>query len=494
MSGNPRLVGSSPVHVINTYNVPIVEKKYVQHTEQCRCTGAGQEHSPCIEEQEEEQEEEENSLVYQGIIFDMDGTLSVSCIDYQLMRDSLDIPEGDLFTVMETWDDGDRISSSMDTILEIEDVAAAKSQGMPGLEELLVFLQGKRCKVGLVTRNTEYSVNAFFTAVGEEYRDVFDVVMTREFPFVKPDKRCLTHFSEVWGIPPSRLLMVGDSTEDVECGNAAGTASCFITGGGNEITTGDKVRPPVGTIPSFSVDSLYELRDRLERRDTPLGWEEVSDEERFSYALSMSDSEEDEDFQVALDAGAPFAGLGFFNYIFESGAIPPPSCSFPRLRSTILKTQVQHVHPGDCVLHLSCGDGGLTKMLFSAGLHVCGADTHPEKARRRGLATVTVKDYTLLSEAVEEQCDQFPARNGFDSVVFLQDDNNQALANDILSNPDVASSVHSLLKPGGTFIFQLVTLSDFPSKDAILQMFGDRYNVREYSAKGDTLRCILSTI
>ena len=107
---------------------------------------------------------------YDGIIFDMDGTLSVSVIDYALMRDSLEIPEGDLFTVIETWDDGNRILKSMDTILEIEDVAAKQTQGMPGVTELLAYLKDQDVKVGLVTRNTEYSVDMFFQAIGEHHK------------------------------------------------------------------------------------------------------------------------------------------------------------------------------------------------------------------------------------------------------------------------------------------------------------------------------------
>ena len=47
--------------------------------------------------------------MYSGIVFDMDGTLTVSNIDYAKMRRSVGIPVGDLFTVMESWDDGDRI-------------------------------------------------------------------------------------------------------------------------------------------------------------------------------------------------------------------------------------------------------------------------------------------------------------------------------------------------------------------------------------------------
>lgn len=40
----------------------------------------------------------DSSLVYQGVIFDMDGTLSVSCIDYVRMRKALDIPGKSIFT------------------------------------------------------------------------------------------------------------------------------------------------------------------------------------------------------------------------------------------------------------------------------------------------------------------------------------------------------------------------------------------------------------
>lgn len=35
---------------------------------------------------------------------------------------------------------------------------------------------------------------------------------------------------QTWGINPSEMLMVGDSFEDVECGNASGAASCLVSG------------------------------------------------------------------------------------------------------------------------------------------------------------------------------------------------------------------------------------------------------------------------
>ena len=406
---------------------------------------------------------------YDGIIFDMDGTLSVSVIDYALMRDSLEIPEGDLFTVIETWDDGDRILESMDTILEIEDVAAKQTQGMPGVVELLAYLKEQDVKVGLVTRNTKYSVDMFFQAIGEHHRDVFDIVMTREFQYIKPDKRCLLHFAQKWNIPASKLLMVGDSTEDVECGNAAGTASCLISGGGNEVNA-EKSRPLVGTVPSFKVDSLGELQQRLAQRDirvTPLGWEAVTEQERTARARAIayeSDSDSDEEYEVALDAGMPFNGLEFFNFVFDSGAIEAPSCSFPRLRSTIIKQKVDDLHPGMKVLHLGCGDGGLTKMLFSAGLNVCGADTSPEKASKRGLATIRVDEYSgdAISTAIREQMNTsiFPEQEGFDAIVFFEDGDNAGLATALFENGErsrtMLDALKPLVKPGrGKFVFQI---------------------------------------
>lgn len=63
---------------------------------------------------------------------------------------------------MESWDDGDRIKSSMDVILELEAIASASVQAMPGLPSLLAFLRASGVRVGLVTRNTTESLNAFF--------------------------------------------------------------------------------------------------------------------------------------------------------------------------------------------------------------------------------------------------------------------------------------------------------------------------------------------
>ena len=52
-----------------------------------------------------------------------------------------------------------------------------------------------------------------------------------EFRYVKPDKRLLEWVSHQWDMEPSEIIMVGDSTEDIEVGAASGTYTCRILEG-----------------------------------------------------------------------------------------------------------------------------------------------------------------------------------------------------------------------------------------------------------------------
>jgi len=52
-------------------------------------------------------------------------------------------------------------------------------------------------------------------------------------------------------------------------------------------------------------------------------------------------------------------------------ALQAASCSFPRIDGSRFGVP-PNAHPGDKVLHLACGNGALTKLLFSSGLQVTG--------------------------------------------------------------------------------------------------------------------------
>lgn len=60
------------------------------------------------------------------------------------MRELVEIPQGDLFTTMEAWEDPGRIAKAMETILDLEKEALSTLQAMPGLTELLRYLKVTR--------------------------------------------------------------------------------------------------------------------------------------------------------------------------------------------------------------------------------------------------------------------------------------------------------------------------------------------------------------
>ena len=178
-----------------------------------------------------------------------------------------------------------------------------------------------------------------------------------------------------WGVQPWQLLMVGDSTEDIETGNAAGTATCLIAGGGNEVAGAATAVHPLGAVPTFAVHSLAELRQRLAARDTSLGYAAYTSGEAGSEGGPSSSSSgggggggSDE---IKPLAGAPPEGLDFLDWLFLCGALNAAQCSFPRIDGSRFGVPPD-AHPGDRVLHVACGNGALTKMLFSSGLQVGG--------------------------------------------------------------------------------------------------------------------------
>ncbi|KAG1677921.1 hypothetical protein FOA52_001339 [Chlamydomonas sp. UWO 241] len=307
----------------------------------------------------------------------MDGTLTEAHIDFADMRARTRIPQGDLFTVLES-STPEHISHAMQVILNIEAEAAKSVSSKEGLLELLAQLKKQNVPIALVTRNTTPSVTAFLNLIGPEWSSMFSPVLTREFDFVKPDKRLLLHVAQTWGVDPARVLMVGDSFEDVEVGNAAGTATCLVAGGGNE-KPGAVVMVPAGAVPTMKVTGLPQLTQMLtERNGLRYGWpaREAAGE-------------------VVGEDGSPSPGLDFVDWCIEQRALRAGSVSFPRMgahdppgcnvHGPGMATSKER---GSRVLHVACGAGGLTKMLVASGMEVMGTDADVVPLHARGLQAV----------------------------------------------------------------------------------------------------------
>lgn len=112
--------------------------------------------------------EQERWLPIKGVIFDMDGTLTVPVLDFVAMHNRLNIPMTSdiLLTVQamapEQREEAERI------IVEMETEANERLKMQPGLLEVLNFLAEKDITRGILTRNTPQSVDVFLGRLREQ--------------------------------------------------------------------------------------------------------------------------------------------------------------------------------------------------------------------------------------------------------------------------------------------------------------------------------------
>lgn len=203
-----------------------------------------------------------------GVVFDMDGTLTVPVIDFAAMyravlgddeyrRLRAESPTGiDILHLIEGWSP-ERQRTAYDVIADYERQGLDRLQIMPGAAELCSFLDSKKLR-GLITRNMRSAVDLFHQRFGI----IFSPALSREFRPYKPDPAPLLHICSSWEVQPSEVMMVGDSLkDDVICGKRAGSFTCLLDQTGrydaSEFDSADLK-------PDFKVSSLTEVFPLLE--------------------------------------------------------------------------------------------------------------------------------------------------------------------------------------------------------------------------------------
>jgi HAD superfamily hydrolase (TIGR01509 family) len=159
---------------------------------------------------------------FRGLIFDMDGTLTVPTLDFKAIRLEIGISGGDLATQILQWPQ-ERQRAAWAIIERHEREALTRLQLQKGCAALLRKCRRHAVKLGLVTRNAPFSVRELC----RRFRLRFDAVLTREFQFMKPHPGPVLHILAQWDLPPKAVLVVGDYIHDLECGRSAGTPTCF---------------------------------------------------------------------------------------------------------------------------------------------------------------------------------------------------------------------------------------------------------------------------
>ncbi|KAH1139011.1 hypothetical protein AAZX31_10G180800 [Glycine max] len=203
-----------------------------------------------------------------GVVFDMDGTLTVPVIDFPAMyravlgdeeylRLKAENPSGiDILGHIDGWPPHKQ-RKAFDAIAEVERQGLERLQIMPGCAELCAMLDSKKIRRGLITRNTKSAVDLFH----ERFGITFSPALSREFRPYKPDPGPLLHICSLWEVQPNEVIMIGDSLkDDVPCGRQAGAFTCLLD------QTGVYDSPEYADVefkPDFKVTSLDEVHSVL---------------------------------------------------------------------------------------------------------------------------------------------------------------------------------------------------------------------------------------
>jgi HAD superfamily hydrolase (TIGR01509 family) len=201
-----------------------------------------------------------------GIIFDLDGTLVDSKLDFEAIRTEIGLADKTpVLEAMAKMPDAE-FRRAEEILHRWEAEGAAAATILPGVVDLLEELQSRGLPLAIVTRNSRSSAEHVLKMLGLE--GYFSPVITREDGPEKPDPWALLKIASLWQLSPQTIAMVGDYRFDIEAGARAGMPTVLLRHG-REL--GSLL---FGTQPDLVLERLdlaaIERLLRLQRRDSGL--------------------------------------------------------------------------------------------------------------------------------------------------------------------------------------------------------------------------------
>ncbi|MDD5626407.1 MAG: HAD-IA family hydrolase [Patescibacteria group bacterium] len=100
---------------------------------------------------------------------------------------------------------------------------------IPGAIDVISYLKREEYLLGIVTVRSSKILRWHARRLGLDL-NVFDIIITRDDDFKKPDPRVFDPILQQWPIKPSEILLIGDSYKsDFMAGKAAGVGVLMIT-------------------------------------------------------------------------------------------------------------------------------------------------------------------------------------------------------------------------------------------------------------------------
>jgi HAD superfamily hydrolase (TIGR01549 family) len=180
------------------------------------------------------------------IIFDMDGTVFDSSLDWAVIKQELQITD---HILKEIYADDLRKSERLAILENHERENTQKIKPIPGIEEFIAFFKKKGIYFALVTNNNRENTNFLLN----KYNLQFDFVLTREQGLWKPDAAPLLHTMEYFACLASETVSVGDSHYDLLASIKANIPYIYLI---ESISLKNKLNTP-GEKPMCSAYSFF---------------------------------------------------------------------------------------------------------------------------------------------------------------------------------------------------------------------------------------------
>ncbi|KZY40515.1 MULTISPECIES: HAD family hydrolase [unclassified Oleiphilus] len=158
-----------------------------------------------------------------AIIFDLDGTLVSSSLNFDRMRKDVGCPpDEDILAYIDALQGKDKEAAN--AIVYQHEMADARSvELLPGVESLFEQLSIGALKTAIVTRNSREATRRKLEQVGLQV----DTILTRECAPAKPHPGALQQLCREWQLKPSEAVYVGDYLYDLLAAEHANMHSCL---------------------------------------------------------------------------------------------------------------------------------------------------------------------------------------------------------------------------------------------------------------------------
>lgn len=158
-----------------------------------------------------------------AVLFDMDGTLIDSSLDFDCIRAELGLPKVPLLEAIATMPDQRRRHAEA-VLQQHEDRAARQGTLFQHARETLDLLASRGLPVALLTRNSRRSVDLVLA----RHALAFDAIRTRDDGVNKPSPEPVRALCRSLGVDPAQTVLVGDYLFDIEAAQSAGSLAVLI--------------------------------------------------------------------------------------------------------------------------------------------------------------------------------------------------------------------------------------------------------------------------